>query len=173
MAFYGLLWSCMALHGLVWPCMALYGLAWPCMALYGLVWPSLAFYGLLWQNIVFSRGHRSKFIWSCFSLLLNSNNLYLFKTLSFVSASFFKKLKNYQRPILPLEHEKENYKLSLKSPRNYRKIIKLVMIHQFDLNYFFFNPKLSYLVYLYVYLKILAHFFKAKLLFLKKEIILE
>ena len=28
----------------------------------GLVWP---LYGLLWQNIVFSRGHRSKFIWSC------------------------------------------------------------------------------------------------------------
>ena len=32
------------------------------MVLYGLVWP---FYGILWQNIVFSRGHRSKFIWSC------------------------------------------------------------------------------------------------------------
>ena len=60
-----LVWPCMALYGLAWPCMALYGLVWPCMTLYGLVWPSLAFYGLLWQNIVFSRGHRSKFIWSC------------------------------------------------------------------------------------------------------------
>ena len=36
------------------------------MALYGFLLLSLAFYGLLWQNIVFSRGHRSKFIWSCF-----------------------------------------------------------------------------------------------------------
>ena len=31
------------------------------------LWFSIAFYGLLWKNIVFSRGHRSKFIWSCFS----------------------------------------------------------------------------------------------------------
>ena len=31
----------------------------------GLVWSCMAWYGLLWQNIVFSRGHRSKFIWSC------------------------------------------------------------------------------------------------------------
>ena len=43
--------------------MSLYVLVWPCMAMHGLF---MVLYDLLWQNIVFSRGHRSKFIWSCF-----------------------------------------------------------------------------------------------------------
>ena len=60
-------WPCVALPHMVllflwqWTCVALGG---PWVALHGLV---MALYGLLWQNIVFSRGHRSKFSWSCFS----------------------------------------------------------------------------------------------------------
>ena len=55
-AFYG--------YQYVWPCVALFCLAWPCLVLHGLF---MALYGRLWQNIVFSRGHRSKFILSCFT----------------------------------------------------------------------------------------------------------
>ena len=35
------------------------------MAFYGLLRPCKALCGLLWQNVVFSRGIKSKFIWSC------------------------------------------------------------------------------------------------------------
>ena len=55
----------MALHGLAWPCMALYGLVWLCMVLCGLLWYCVAMSYTLWYYIAFSRGHRSKFIWSC------------------------------------------------------------------------------------------------------------
>ena len=48
-----------AFHVHMWPC---YGLVWP---YYGLVCPK---YRFEWTCIVFSRGHRSKFIWSCFEL---------------------------------------------------------------------------------------------------------
>ena len=51
----GLIRIRMALYGF-----ALYGLKWPCVALYGLFWSFMAEY------CFFSRGHRSKFIWSCF-----------------------------------------------------------------------------------------------------------
>ena len=61
---YGLMWPRMALM-LLFTAMAVCGLIRISMALYGLVWLSLAFSGILWQNIAFSRGHRSKFIWSC------------------------------------------------------------------------------------------------------------
>ena len=43
-------------------------LIWPFMTLYGLIWPFMAKYRSDWTCIVFSRGHRSKFIWSCFLL---------------------------------------------------------------------------------------------------------
>ena len=46
----------MALRDLVWPCM---DFVCPFHSLF------VVLYGLLWLNIVFSRGHRSKFIWSC------------------------------------------------------------------------------------------------------------
>ena len=58
-----LLFTEMAMCGLIHLSMALCDLVCSCMAF---LWFSIAFYGLLWQNIVFSRGHRSKFIWSCF-----------------------------------------------------------------------------------------------------------
>ena len=56
---------------LEWPlrqstCVALCGIVWPWVVLHGLF---MALYGLLWQNIVFSRVHRSKFIWSCYPLI--------------------------------------------------------------------------------------------------------
>ena len=44
------------------PIVVLHGLLRSCVAFYSLVWP---FYGPPWLCIVFSRGHRSKFIWSC------------------------------------------------------------------------------------------------------------
>ena len=63
-------WSCMAF---LWSCIAFYGfcydLLWYFMVFYG---SSMVLYDLLWQIIYlfgplsfFSRGHRSKFIWSC------------------------------------------------------------------------------------------------------------
>ena len=78
--FYDTLWYWIAvfdLNGLVWPRMVfsllfttiyMFSLVWPCLVLYGLF---MAIYGLLWPNIVFSRGHRSKFIWSCSSCLIS------------------------------------------------------------------------------------------------------
>ena len=48
--------------GIVWPCFVLYGLLWYCMALL------LSFIAKYWCDLtcaIFSRGHRSKFIWSC------------------------------------------------------------------------------------------------------------
>ena len=54
----------MVLYGLLWSCMAFYGL-------YGLLWPYMANYRFDRTCIVFSRGHRSKFIWSCFILKEN------------------------------------------------------------------------------------------------------
>ena len=50
-------WSAMfALHGPVWSRMVLL-----------LLFTAINMFGLVWRNIVFSRGHRSKFIWSCFN----------------------------------------------------------------------------------------------------------
>ena len=43
---------------------ALYFLAWLCMVFCGLLW--YCSYVELWPYIALSRGHRSKFIWSCF-----------------------------------------------------------------------------------------------------------
>ena len=43
--------------------MVLYGLLWP---YYCVLWPFMAKYRSDWTCIVLSRGHRSKFIWSCF-----------------------------------------------------------------------------------------------------------
>ena len=57
-----LLWYCMAFYGLewfLWHIVVLFGL------LYGLLWPFMAKYRIDLTSIVFSRGHRSKFIWSC------------------------------------------------------------------------------------------------------------
>ena len=65
MALCGLLWPCLAFSGNVWPYVALCDLVWSCMAFMVLYSISMASYGRLWQNIVFSRGHWSKFIWSC------------------------------------------------------------------------------------------------------------
>ena len=89
------LWYWIADCGLVWPYMALYGRIRPCIAVCGLVWPYVVFcgrvcaalsscltfswscmaflwsfmakYRFCWNCIVFSRGHRTKSIWSCFS----------------------------------------------------------------------------------------------------------
>ena len=73
----------MALKDLTWPLATYYGLVWPLMVLHDLMWHfmvfsgiSMVFYGLFmvfygkyWFDcttwIVFSRDHRSKFIWSC------------------------------------------------------------------------------------------------------------
>ena len=58
----------MALYGFMWPCMVSYGLfylIWRPMVLYGLLWSFMVKYWFFWTCIVFSRGHRSKFIWSC------------------------------------------------------------------------------------------------------------
>ena len=38
------------------------------------VWLSVVLYGLLWLHIVFSRGHRSKFIWSCQSMKVHNDS---------------------------------------------------------------------------------------------------
>ena len=57
---YGLLWSFMILYGISWYCMTF---KWSCNVLFGLVW---LFSRLVLPFYVFlSRGHRSKFIWSC------------------------------------------------------------------------------------------------------------
>ena len=87
----------MALCGIVWSfcCflrpstyltrrgVALFGLVWPH---YGLTWSIMAEYRLLWQNIVFSRGHRSKFSWSCLNQTQTSASCVSYlKTLRFVS----------------------------------------------------------------------------------------
>ena len=65
------LWSCIAFYGfyydivVVWHFMAFYSLVWP---FFGPIWPFMANYLLDWTCIVFfSRGHRSKLIWSCFA----------------------------------------------------------------------------------------------------------
>ena len=66
----------MALSDLLCSSMAFYGIAWPCIVL----WYCMA---LLSQNmdldlpIVFSRGHRSKFIWSCFLNFRVDNFVYM------------------------------------------------------------------------------------------------
>ena len=83
---YGIKLPCLPfMDGFMWPCMVLYGLVWPYVALYGFiafVWPSVLLCGILWPSYGFlsqfmvclwslmaeyrlSRGHRSKFIWSC------------------------------------------------------------------------------------------------------------
>ena len=65
-----------ASHGHVWPFSTQHGLALFCMVFYGIVWPFYGFVCKLYCTfmakyrcdltcIVFSRGHRSKFIWSC------------------------------------------------------------------------------------------------------------
>ena len=77
------LWSCIAFYGfyydLVWHFMAFYGILWHFMAFYGILWLFIVLYGRSmvlygrsmanylfdWTCIAFSRGHRSKFIWSC------------------------------------------------------------------------------------------------------------
>ena len=80
MALYDLAWPWSAYCGLVWPFMVLYGLTLSSMVFYGIVW---LFYGLawpfygkksIWTYMVFSRGHSSKFIWSCLSCLFLRNN---------------------------------------------------------------------------------------------------
>ena len=48
-----------------WSCKVIYGPMWPFMILYGLLWPFMAKYRSDYNCIIFSRGHRSKFIWSC------------------------------------------------------------------------------------------------------------
>ena len=63
----GLIRLSMAICGLIRLSMALCDLVCSCMAFMSFLWFSIAFYGLLWQDIVFSRGHRSRFIWSCLS----------------------------------------------------------------------------------------------------------
>ena len=52
------LWCWIEFCGLVWPCsmIFLYGVLQPCVVL---------LFEVLWPYIAFSRGHRSKFIWSC------------------------------------------------------------------------------------------------------------
>ena len=66
-------WPCMALSDLLWSCLFFYGLALSCMAFMALLWSYMALlwsfmakYGFDWTCMVFSRGHRSNFIWSCF-----------------------------------------------------------------------------------------------------------
>ena len=48
-----------------WPFVVLFGIAWYGR---GLLWPFMAKYGYDWTWIAFSRGHRSKFIWSWYRL---------------------------------------------------------------------------------------------------------
>ena len=89
--FYHTLWywiAMFALHGPVWPRMVflllftainMFGLVWPCLVLYGLF---MALYVLSWQKIVFSRGHRSEFIWSClFFSMLSIDSVYTLGTI--------------------------------------------------------------------------------------------
>ena len=57
---HGLLRNNMSLSDLLWSCMEFYGLLWSCVALYRRF---MVFHGFV---SLFSRGHRSKFIWSCF-----------------------------------------------------------------------------------------------------------
>ena len=67
-AHYCIEWLCMALCDLVWPCTAFFtlnGVLWSYMVLYGLLWSFMVKYRFYWTYIIFSRGHRSKFIWSC------------------------------------------------------------------------------------------------------------
>ena len=61
--------------GLVWPCVVLCGLVWPCMVLYGLLWPLYCLMLSFMAEYRISRGHRSKFIWSCWVKLKNFNNI--------------------------------------------------------------------------------------------------
>ena len=76
-ATYFILWSFftfMILHGLAWFFMVCYGLLWPCMALIdGKI--------SIWTCMIFSRGHRSKFIWSCWihQYILESGMIYRFR----------------------------------------------------------------------------------------------
>ena len=71
MVLFDLFWACIAFYGfyygLVGHFMAFYGLLWP---FYGPPWPFMANYLFDWTYVVFSRGHRSKLIWSCFFLYL-------------------------------------------------------------------------------------------------------
>ena len=65
-AIYNLAWPWANYCGLVWPFRGLdswIAFSWSCVAFYGLV----AKYGFDLTFMAFSRGHRSKFIWSCFS----------------------------------------------------------------------------------------------------------
>ena len=70
-----LVWSLLPFHSNLWPFMAFYGFLWVFMVFYGLLWPFMDFIayhvllcpfnGPLFPNIVlFSRGHRSKLIFS-------------------------------------------------------------------------------------------------------------
>ena len=99
-----LAWLFRTQHGLVWPFMAFYGLILSCMtfydfmsfqalvwSLYSLVWPFLLLYGQLWLYIALSRGHISKFIWSCF--ILKDVNFHIKKTPTTKCASSLQKFK--------------------------------------------------------------------------------
>ena len=54
----GLVWPFTVFHNLHWHFIAF---LWSCIAF---LWSSMAKYGFDWTWIIFSRGHRSKFIWS-------------------------------------------------------------------------------------------------------------
>ena len=71
--FCGTLWYWMAVYALY----GLFYLIWRHIVLHGLfLWSFMVKYWFYWTCIVFSRGHRSKFIWSCLFQLLTLKSWY-------------------------------------------------------------------------------------------------
>ena len=77
--------------GLIWPFMVFHVLALSSMVFYSIVW---LFYGLawpfcgnisIWTYMVFCRGHRSKFLWSCFLYYSASRGAVNIISVAFVS----------------------------------------------------------------------------------------
>ena len=69
-AFCDLAMSCMAFSGIVCPFIVFYVHFMVLYAFYGLAWRWMCKYWFYSACIVFSRGHRSKFIWSCYAYSL-------------------------------------------------------------------------------------------------------
>ena len=59
-------WIITALSDVACPCMSFsWSFSTILMVILGLLWSFLAIFRFQWSCIIFSRGHRSKFIWSC------------------------------------------------------------------------------------------------------------
>ena len=76
MALYGHLWPFvvfMAFYDLIWSFIVIYGLLWPFICA---LWPFMAKYRSDWTCIDLSRGHRSKFMWSCCGKILKCQSTF-------------------------------------------------------------------------------------------------